>query len=426
MKTKILTTGAMFIACLSFGAGFQVLEQGASNIGSAMAGATSNASGDASSAFWNPSAAFFSGIEVGEIKVDAAMNFVIPHFDFDGTASNPLTGGATNMTGNDGGNAGELAYVPNFYSVYRISEDFLFSLSITSPYGLETDYTEGWIGRYHALNSELTTIDMNPSIAWKPTEWLSVSAGFAVQWIHAHLTQATPINPFTGAYTGADHHMRVSGDGWGFGATLGMAIKYAEGGRLGISWRSKVAHSLSGNACLDWLSLRGIGADLTIPQTINAGIYQRLWGPLDRFAVMLDYAWTGWSCFEYLTIIQDANGQPLGQPVHEDWKNTSRVSLGVHYYPEFDENLVLRCGITWDESPVKRAEHRTARIPCADRVWFACGVGYVWDNITFDVGYMYIMFPTGGKVEHSTTAGKLSGEFTGHANVVSAQIGIKF
>ena len=156
MKTKILTTGAMFIACLSFGAGFQVLEQGASNIGSAMAGATSNASGDASSAFWNPSAAFFSGIEVGEIKVDAAMNFVIPHFDFDGTASNPLTGGATNMTGNDGGNAGELAYVPNFYSVYRISEDFLFSLSITSPYGLETDYTEGWIGRYHALKSELT------------------------------------------------------------------------------------------------------------------------------------------------------------------------------------------------------------------------------------------------------------------------------
>ena len=38
---------ALFGACATFGAGFQVLEQGASNLGTALAGSTANANADA-------------------------------------------------------------------------------------------------------------------------------------------------------------------------------------------------------------------------------------------------------------------------------------------------------------------------------------------------------------------------------------------
>ena len=380
MKSEILTAGALVVACSSFGAGFQVLEQGASNIGSAMAGAAANGSADASAAFWNPSAAFFSGLEEGEIRADASCAFVMPRISFKGGA----TKGGTAVSGDDGGNAGEVAYVPNFFSVYRFSENFIFSFASTATYGLETDYNGTWVGRYMAINSNLATIDANPSLAWRVNDWFSVSAGAAVNWIHANLTQA--YNPMY-MFSMPDGKVRFSGDDFAVGATAGFAIEYAEGGRFSASWRSEVSHHIEGNACVDYAPamiygmLTPIECHLTLPQTVNAGIYQRLWGDLDRFAVMFDYAWTGWSCFETLDIRKKSGGS-FGDPVQENWKDTSRVSLGFHYYPDFDENLVFRFGTTWDESPVRDAEHRTARIPCSDRVWIAGGVGYTYENVS--------------------------------------------
>ena len=65
MIKKAYALCALFGACATFGAGFQVLEQGASNLGSALAGSTVNANADASSAFWNPSASFAMDPEAG-------------------------------------------------------------------------------------------------------------------------------------------------------------------------------------------------------------------------------------------------------------------------------------------------------------------------------------------------------------------------
>ncbi len=418
MKKQIVNAGALIVACLSYGAGFQVLEQGASNIGSALAGATANASGDASAAFWNPSASIFSEkIKVGEVDFESGISFVVPSFEFhdEGTTSPIPTGG-------NGGNAGEVAYVPNFFSVYRFHEDFAFTFSMTSTYGLETDYDDGWIGRYHALNSDLTAIDVNPSLAYKINDWLSVSAGASLNWMHAHLTQ----NVYTSPYT-PDGKIRFSGDSWSAGANVGFTIKYAEGGRFSASWRSEVSHDLRGNSKLTTFmgsQLTPIKCDLTLPQTVNAGIYQRLWGDLDRFAVMLDYAWTGWSAFEYLDI-QYMNGVSVGK-VHENWKDTSRVAFGINYHPEFDECLVLRAGVAWDESPVRGSAFRTARIPCTDRMWASFGIGYQYENITLNVGYTHIFFLEDPETSSASAMGTLKGYYTGRADVISFQAGISW
>ena len=425
MKKLIMNAGALVVACISYGAGFQVLEQGASNIGSALAGATANASSDASSAFWNPSASIFSDtIKVGDIDMESGINFVVPSFEFNNQGT---TGpGGNEMTGGTGGNAGQVAYVPNFYTVYRFDDNWAFTFSTTATYGLETDYDDGWVGRYHALNSDLTTIDINPSIAYKVTDWLSISAGASANWMHALLTQS--------AYTGypIDADMRLSGESWGAGALVGATIKYAEGGKIGVSWRSEVSHDLSGNACTTFMGvadLKSIKCDITLPQTVNVGVYQKLWGDLDRFAVMLDYAWTGWSAFEYLDIkYTDGGGTVGGRPVHENWKDTSRVAFGMHYNPSFDDNLVFRWGVAWDESPVRNSEFRTARIPCTDRLWLSCGIGYKYENITINFGYTYIMFLDEPSVNNVSPSGMgtLKGYYTGYASVFSLQAGIKW
>ena len=119
MKKQILTASAMIVACLTYGAGFQTLEQGASNFGTANAGATVNANADASAAFWNPSAGFNAGLKVGETKVDAAFSLVVSAFDF-----------VQSGTGIQSGDAGCESVVPNFYVLHRLSEDFMLSLSV--------------------------------------------------------------------------------------------------------------------------------------------------------------------------------------------------------------------------------------------------------------------------------------------------------
>lgn len=414
---------ALFGACASFGAGFQVLEQGASNLGTALAGSTVNANSDASSAFWNPSASFSMDLREGDTVIDSGMNFVIPSFSFTGKSYAM----GREVSGSNGGNAGEISYVPNFYLVHQFTEKLAGTLSITSPYGLETDYDGDWVGRYQALNSDLITVDINPSVAYKVNDWLSVGGGVSLQYMHAELTQATPIA------TGMDATVGLRGQSWGVGGNFGFTVQYDEGGRIGFNWRSEVAQNLKGNQHLEMgitdTIMNPIEADLTLPQTFNVGIYQRLWGALDRFAVMADYSFTCWNAFDELDIKNSNNGQTVGgEAVHENWKNVSRISVGFHYYPEFDENLVVRLGATWDESPVPGPKNRTARIPCSDRAWLSGGLGYRYKNMNFNVSYMYIFFYNDSGIDHSTSNGafRTIGNYTGHAQVVSLQAGISF
>ena len=38
-------------------------------------------------------------------------------------------------------------------------------LGITAPFGLRTSYPDEWVGRYHAVDSELRTVNINPALA---------------------------------------------------------------------------------------------------------------------------------------------------------------------------------------------------------------------------------------------------------------------
>ena len=40
-----------------------------------------------------------------------------------------------------------------------------FGLGVNAPFGLKTDYDDGWIGRYQALKSQIKTINVNPALS---------------------------------------------------------------------------------------------------------------------------------------------------------------------------------------------------------------------------------------------------------------------
>ncbi len=402
---KAIFAASVLAATTAFGAGFQVLEQGASNMGTSMAGATVNASNDASAAYLNPAAVSFIDMEVGQTMVSTGLSAVLP----------------TLGMSKDGKNydCARNSFVPNIFTVHKFTEELFGSISVTAPFGLESQYDSNWIGRQHGVHSYMLTIDINPSVAYKVNDWLTIGGGVSAQYAYCKLTQGIAAVPFGEA-------IALNASGWGVGGNIGFTVEYAEGGRFGFQWRSEVCQDVDGTFRLMDVDRGDITASVSLPQTFTVGVYQRLFGDLENFAVMADYSYTAWSCFENLDIYQ---GSSLISHTAENWKDTSRVSVGLHYYPEEIEDLTLRFGVCYDESPVKGAQYRTVRIPCSDRIWFSTGFGYdLAENIKLDMAYVYIMTIGNSEIAPSQYGGSAgdSAHYYGHIHVISAQLSFLF
>ncbi len=406
IKNTIFVAAVAVSLNTAMGAGYQILEQGASNMGNAVAGATVNANQDATCAFWNPSAAAFMPLEVGQTRVDAGVFGVIPTLWCTQATSTPSIGGDSQ------GDCSADSVVPQLYIAHKFTDRIDGTLSVTAPWGLESDYNENWAGRMQALHSFLLTVDVNPSVSFKITDWFAVSGGVSAQYAYCKLTNFIPTRG----------ELKLSGDGVAVGGNIGFTVKYAENGRFGFHWRSAVEHKLHGTA-RGAIPNTDISAEMHMPNTFDIGWYQRGWGMLREFAIMAEYAYMTWSQFEDLTVPE------IGTSIEENWKDTSRVSVGFHYYPEYIKDLTVRLGVCYDESPVRSAELRTPRIPCSDRLWLTTGLGYTFGNYSIDLCYSYIFVLGDGKMnrtESSPIPNTITGNYAAHIHVVGAQFGFKF
>jgi long-chain fatty acid transport protein len=188
----------------------------------------------------------------------------------------------------------------------------------------------------------------------------------------------------------------LSGDDWGFGYNLGLMLQATPTTRIGLAYRSEIAIEPSGSADFDVdprLPIAtggrfvdtGVSGKVDLPQSFSASIAQDLG---QRWTVLGDITWTGWSSFPELRFQFDNPLQPDAVTT-VDWEDTMRYSLGLQYH--HDETLTLRLGLAYDESPIPSAARRTPRIPDADRTWIAIGASYrPWDNLYLDVGYTHI------------------------------------
>ena len=62
----------------------------------------------------------------------------------------------------------------------------------TGNAGGSLNYDDNWVGRYYTTEAEILTFNFNPVIAYRVLPWLSLGAGFSVQW--AKLKSEAAIN----------------------------------------------------------------------------------------------------------------------------------------------------------------------------------------------------------------------------------------
>lgn len=421
---------AAFAVCLSFCAsvawagGLGLYEVGAPDLGTAAAGRAALAE-DASTAFGNP--AGMVRLEGSQFLVGLQPLIVTTEFDVGAQTVTP--GGGT-----DGGNAGGFVPSGGIYAVYGLRPDLKLGISFNSYAGGSLDYENDWVGRYYTTEAQLLTFNLNPVIAYRVLPWLSLGAGFSVQW--AKLNQQVAINNnLTMASRLPDGRLKYEDTNFGFGGNAGVLFEIDPKTRVGVTYRSQVGQSFDDVPSFGQLSVavqsllerggligRSLGVDMTIPQEVMVSAYRDL---TDDLAVMANFGWQNWSQFGEFSVSLDTS-PPEEHAVNANFDDTFHGAIGAHY--RLGEPTLLLLGFAYDSSALTEL-HRSAALPIDQQLRFAAGVQYaVTDKYTLGFAYEYASL---GNASINTTrnerAGTLEGDYSPNSlNVVSFTVSHRF
>ncbi|PLX41502.1 MAG: hypothetical protein C0609_11100 [Deltaproteobacteria bacterium] len=440
-----LLCGALAVGAIAVGstsataAGFMLMEQSVSGIGNCFAGAGADAY-DASTVYFNPAGmTYLEGSQVA-----AGFHVIAPTFKFENDGSTHILQDITGqgLTGGNGGNGGITKAAPNLYYVNNDS-DLAWGIGVNAPFGNATDYGETWVGRYHGTDSEIITVNINPSVAYKVNEQFSVGGGLNIQYLEATLGSmidfGTALSALGFTPQGDDGKVSLQADSFGYGWNVGMMFNIDDTSRLGFSYRSKIKHDAEGDADFSVpadvrATLNGMGAtDLYVDVDASASITLPAMAVLAYFnqvtpklALMGNIVWTQWDTMDELVAEFD-NDQPDNVTVME-WENSFRYAIGATY--SYSERLDLRCGISYEETPIPDAEHRTPRIPDDNRWWVSVGAGYqAGSQLNLDFGLTQI-FADSMEIDKSESfaddendyiRGGLKGDYNSSVTILSAQ-----
>jgi long-chain fatty acid transport protein len=190
--------------------------------------------------------------------------------------------------------------------------------------------------------------------------------------------------------------------------------------RVGLAYRSEIDATLEGDLKVNGvLATAPVFASVTLPDSAALSVFHRL---NERWELLADVSWTGWSDFDVLRIANTA-GVAVVPVVTENWADSYRYSLGANY--RVNERLMLRGGVAFDETPVSNA-YRTARIPDEDRTWLAFGAQYRLSTKTvLDIGYAHL-FVKDASVADPVTGPIVRGSYDGSVDILSAQLTLDF
>ena len=284
--------------------------------------------------------------------------------------------------------------LPAGFAQYNVNDRFSVGAGIYAPFGLKTKYKGDWFGRESAILSKLDIVDFNVSAAYKLNDHLSVGASAILRYIYGRMTQKAP------AMLGnADINFNVHGCSQT--GTLGLMYEFTKDTRVGVSYRLRSAQRANGLFKIGAPVNRSadVHANPDLPETVTISAYHRI----QDFGLSGTARWTHWtSSFPDFSVRSPL--LPTGEKKsYYAYQNTWSLMAGLDYY--LNENVTLRTGGGYDESPTHKPDRRTYRIPDSDRWWMSLGTSYVMDNWQFDVAYAHLIAKTSKATAEATVPG---------------------
>lgn len=390
--------------------GLGLYEVGAPDLGTASAGRAAIAD-DASTAWGNP--AGMTRVDGSQLLLGLQPLIVTAKFD---------TGARTTTPGTDGGNAGGFVPAGGLYGVYSILPELKVGASLNSYAGGNLDYDDDWVGRYYATEAKLLTFNFNPVIAYRVLPWLSLGAGFSVQW--AKVVSESAIN--NALDQTPDGRLKYEATHVGFGGNAGLHFEIDEWTRFGVIYRSQVDHGFDDvpsfarigpnlTTILDRAGVLGanLGLDTSVPQEVMLSLFRQV---TDDLALMGNFGWQDWSEFGAISVSL-ASAPPRGLGVDTGFDDTFHGAVGLHY--RLGEPTMLQLGFAYDSSALTEA-NRGPSVPVDQQLRFAAGVLYdITEDYRLSLAYQYLSL---GSAPIDATRGPLAGTLQGDYDANSVNV----
>jgi long-chain fatty acid transport protein len=366
----LLLFALILVPNAAFADGFAIYEWSAGGV--AMGEAYMFAEGDPSLLAYNPAGItrlqgrWFSG----------GISYINPRgrVDFHGAMAGGETWSNTEAPG----------YVPNLFYVNQQNDKLWWGIGIFTRFGNSTEYEPTWPGRYNSYLAKVTGVTIQPTIAYKVTDKLSVAAAADINYIKLDLKRKIPYSKLFHV-TGPDVDFELTGDNIAWGWLLGINYDFTENTSFAAVYRSKITQDMDADANFSVPLLNtGAHGSVTLPDSLTFGIGHKF---NDKTRVELGATYTKWSTYDKLEITFDKN-LPKSTDV-KDWKDVWRYQIGVEH--KLNDTWSIMGGYAYDNSPMPD-ETMDFQVPTGDRQTLSIGFKKRSENteLAFAWGFMWI------------------------------------
>ena len=296
----------------------------------------------------------------------AGIQLVAPKMEFDPGRADP--------GGEDGGNAGNRAYIPSAFYVKKLSDRARFGLSVVAPQGGGVNYGDDFVGLYATYKAELAAIALSPSFGFKLNDRFSIGAGVSViytQYDQGIAVNSTGLNPLPGALPDAKIRFDNATD-VGYQPFAGLTWHLDDRTMLGVVYRGKMDVDLEGDLNIrNWSlpipkpKLNEIDIGWDNPQWLDVGLRFKV---TENNHLFLNGGWQEWSEFSENGLEIPTGMGTIEATLDREWDDTWYARAGFAH--DFDESHGFAFGVSYDSSPVKDRK-RTIDLPMDEYYQFS-------------------------------------------------------
>jgi long-chain fatty acid transport protein len=390
-RSLLAAVGLLALAASpALASGFSIYEQGGRSMG--FSGAYTAVTDDPSAIFHNAAGiAFLEGKQLY-----GGGTLVMPRSSFAGSDPFPGLGIQENQQ------VGVIP-VPALYFTHRVSSRFAWGVGLHAPYGLKTKWAnpDEFTGRYIAVESGLSGFALNPTVAYRVHDKVSVGAGLDVRFSKVRLERRSGlVNPFTQSVTDTAEVVLDSDLATALGWNVGVVVKPSPGLSFGAHYRHKVRVDYEGGSTFTQIPTGDPQLDALVasrlpqnpavetaieyPSILAVGV-ARDW---TEWTVAADLVFFGWESFDQLELTFPS--QPdLDTVIPENYENIWQFRTGVER--RLDDGWAVRLGYHYDKTPVP-TESVSPLLPDNDRHGFSLGGSWASPGarIRVDVGAWYL------------------------------------
>jgi len=404
--------------------GFSIYEQGGRAMG--FSGAYTAVTDDPSAIFHN--AAGLGFLEGRQFYGGGTL--VMPRSNF--TGSDPFPGLGVQENQQVG-----ILPVPALYFSQRVSSRFAWGIGLHAPYGLKTRWAnpDDFTGRYIAVESSLSGFSLNPTVAVRVHDKVSVGAGLDLRFSKVRLVRrAGLVNPFTQKVTDTAEVALDSEMATAAGFNVGVVVKPSPGLSVGAHYRHKVKVEYDGEAAFTQIPTGYPELDAVVagrlpqspavetaieyPSILAVGV-ARDW---TEWTVAADFVYFGWESFDELRLTFPSE-PALDSVIPENYENIWQLRTGVER--RLEEGWAVRLGYHYDKTPVP-TESVSPILPDNDRHGFSLGGSWTsaGGRVRVDVGAWYLFLARRSTDGRSRDG--YDGSYDNSAFTIGASLGYRF